>query len=119
MAKSSRFRCPQCKAVLEKSGVAQLLGESGGYMAFGSGPIPCPTCRGPIDPRKMIEGAYDVQEMNGCLGLLCLAWMIGGPILLHNSLRWPLLWSLLAPWASIAAIGLLFGLAGKLFRRRT
>jgi hypothetical protein len=101
--------------VLTKSGVAQLLGEAGGYMAFG-GPVTCPACRREIDAKKMIDGEFDVPEAGGLLAFLVLAWIVGGPFLLSIRFDWPLGWAIVTPWAVALLLALL--LAGALRLRR-
>lgn len=102
--------------MLAKSGIAQLLGESAGYMAFGS-PVTCPACGREIDPQKMIDGAYDVPQGPAWVGPLALAWMVGGPFLLRMKFDWPLGWAIVTPWASALGLAVLLAALMKLLRR--
>jgi hypothetical protein len=112
--KSPKFRCPHCGNVLEKSPIAKLLGDSGGFVGAGS-PVSCPACGRPIDPQRMLNGEYDEPEGSGLLTLLALAVMLGGPFVLSLAFHWPLGWAIVTPWGVLLVV---FGIIGGVMKLR-
>jgi hypothetical protein len=112
--KSLRFRCPNCGTLLEKGYFARNLEKLEGFIPPGRESMSCPSCRRPIDTRKMVNGDYDEPEFGGLGLLILLAALFGLPYLLYAKAKLNL-------WVSIgvsyAAIFVGIRIFGSLFRR--
>lgn len=62
-SKSNVFRCPHCKALLQKNSTMIAMGHLGGFVAFDMNRYErCPSCKANIDAIEIIKGTYDEKK---------------------------------------------------------